>query len=132
MARDALAEPGWWAHQLPQRIEGAPRLLKRGQALLEFLAGSGIDSEGLSAVECVVTHTVEAARATEERGTTIRSLPAMLQRLLKDAEERPDGDGENDRLAQVAGDWALTYQAEPLEDRRPVSEWLTGKIGTDG
>ncbi len=132
LARDAFDEPAWWAHQLPKRIGGSRALTRRGGRMLRWLMDNGIDTEGLSAIECVVTHTVEAARSTEDRGTTIRSVPAMLTKLLKDAEKHPNGDGDDDRLKRVARVWALDYQHEPVEERLPVSVWLSRQADESG
>jgi len=132
LARDAFDEPAWWAHQLPKQIGGSDALMKRGGWLLRWLMDNGIDTEGLTATECVVTHTVEAAWSTEDRGTTIRSVPAMVTKLLKDAERRPGGDGDDDRLAQVHHRWAQDYQHEPVEERLPVSVWLSRQADESG
>jgi len=100
--------------------------------MLRWLMDNGIDTEGLSAIECVVTHTVEAAWSTEDRGTTIRSVPAMVTRLLKDAEKRPDGDGDDDRLAQVHHRWVQDYEHESVAERLPVSRWISRQEETGG
>ena len=125
LAKDAFAQPAWWSRQLPKRIEDSKDLTQRGQILLKFLEAGGVEVESITATEALVTHTVEALWATEKRGNPVRSVPAMLTRLLKDAETRPEGDGDDDQLTQVAHEWRDGFIKEPVEERHPASAFLT-------